>query len=193
MPRLLGSVAVVTGAGGGLGRGTALAFAKEGADVIALDVGRDLPEVPYELASGDEIQETVRQIKALGREAIGINANVRSQAELDDAVAQGLDRFGHIDILSVNHGVNSFGKFWELTEEQWATVIDINLTGVWRSVKAVTPHMIERLRGSIILTSSMNAVEAAPNYAHYCAAKAGVMHLAKVFGLELGRYGIGSH
>jgi NAD(P)-dependent dehydrogenase (short-subunit alcohol dehydrogenase family) len=132
----------------------------------------------------------VRQVEALDRRILAIDADVRDQAALDDAVARGIAEFGRIDILIANAGIWTQNPFWEITGQQWDEMIGVNLTGVWRSAKAVTPHMIERRSGSIALTSSTNGIEPGMNYAHYVTAKHGVIGLMKNIALELAPYGV---
>lgn len=192
MGRLDGKVALITGAGRGQGRSHAVAFAREGADIVALDIGDGarVESLEYDLASSADLQETVRAVEELDRRALAVEADVRSAAAVDDAVDQALAEFGRIDVLIANHGVLSLGKFWELTEQQWTEMLDVNLSGMWRITKAVVPHMIERLQGSIVMTSSVAGLEPSPAYTHYAVAKAGVISLAKNVAVSLGRFGI---
>jgi SDR family mycofactocin-dependent oxidoreductase len=190
MGLLDGKVVFVTGAGRCQGRAHALVSAREGADIIATDIAGHLDGLPYELATQADLDETVRLVEQLGRRAIGMVADVRSQTQLDQAVARGLEEFGRIDVLIANAGIVSLGKFWELSEAAWDDMIDIDLTGVWKSAKAVAPHMIERRTGSIVVTSSVLSGEPAVDYAHYCAAKAGATSLMKTMALELAPYDV---
>lgn len=190
MGRLDGKVALITGAGRGQGRSHALTLAREGASIIAVDVPEPLGSIEYELSSSADLADTVKQVEALDRRAIACEADARSQAALDAAVAEGLSEFGQIDILVGNHGVLSIEEFWKMSEERWTDMIDVCLNGMWRAVKAVTPHMIEREQGAICLTSSINAIETGPGYTHYNVAKAGVLMLMKNVALELGGYNI---
>jgi SDR family mycofactocin-dependent oxidoreductase len=190
MGMLEGKVALITGAARGQGRAHAIASAREGADVIVVDINEQIRSVGYPLATEDDLAETVREVEALDRRALSLTVDVRDQAQLDDAVAKGIAEFGKIDILIANAGIWTQAPFWELTEEQWDDMISVNLTGVWKTVKAVTPHMIERQTGSIVLTSSINGLEPASNFTHYTAAKHGVMGLMKSIAHELAQYGI---
>ena len=190
MGMLDGKVAFITGAARGQGRAHAVTCAREGADVVIVDVLDQLPSVPYKLAVQADLDETVRQVEALGRRAVAVKADVRSQRELDVAVAAGLAEFGKIDILIANAGIWTMGSFWELTDEQWEEMIAVNLTGVWKSAKAVAPHMIERRAGSIVIIASVNALEAGQYTAHYVAAKHGLIGLMRNIALELAPYGV---
>jgi len=185
-----GQVAFITGAARGQGRSHALTLAREGADVVLADVCAPIGTVPYPASTLDELKDTVAQVEALGRRAIAEQVDVRDQVGLDALVARGIAELGRIDILVANAGVWSKGRFWELTDEQWNDNVDINLTGVWRSAKAVAPHMIERQSGAIVMISSVNGMEAGLDYAHYIAAKHGVLGLMKSVALELARYNI---
>ena len=155
-----------------------------------MDIADQMGTVPYKMATQGDLDETVSQVEALDRRILAIKADVRDQQQLDQAVAQGIAEFGKIDILIANAGIWTMAPFWELTEDQWDEMIGVNLTGVWKSAKAVAPHMIERQTGSIVITSSTNGLEAGLNYAHYVAVKHGVIGLMKNIALELAPYGI---
>jgi SDR family mycofactocin-dependent oxidoreductase len=190
MGLLDGKVAFITGGSRGQGRAHAVTSAREGADVILVDVVDQIETVPYTTARAEDMAETVRQVEALDRRALAITGDVRSQESLDSAVARGIAEFGKIDILIANAGIWTQAPFWEITEQAWGQMVDINLSGVWRSAKAVAPHMIQRQSGSIVMTSSINGLEPGMNYAHYVAAKHGVIGLMKNVALELAPYGI---
>jgi len=190
MGMLDGKVAFITGGARGQGRAHAVTCAREGADVIVIDVPGQLASVSYELAAQADLEETVRLVEAHDRRAVAVRADVRSQGEIDAAVAAGIAEFGRIDILIANAGIWTLGSFWELSDEQWEEMIAVNLTGVWKSAKAVAPHMIGRRSGSIVITASVNALEAGQYTAHYVAAKHGLIGLMKNIALELAPYGI---
>lgn len=190
MGLLDGKVAWVTGAARGQGRAHAITLAREGADVIAIDIDRQIDTVPYPVAGADDLQETARAVEALGRRIVARIADVRSSEQLGAALANGLERFGHIDVLVANAGVFSQAPLWEMDEQTWDDVQDVNLKGVWRTLKAVAPHMLERGSGSIVLTSSVNGLIGNPGAAHYAAAKHGVLGLMKSAALEMGPRGI---
>ncbi|MEU6642829.1 mycofactocin-coupled SDR family oxidoreductase [Saccharomonospora sp. NPDC046836] len=190
MTLLEGKVALITGGSRGQGRAHAVTCAREGADVIIVDLMKPVVDVPYRLATSTDHAETVKQVEALGRKILAIEGDVRDQSTLDDAVARGIADFGGIDILIANAGIWTQGNFWELTEQQWDEMIGVNLTGVWKAAKAVTPHMIERKTGSIVITSSVNGLEPGAQYAHYVSAKHGVIGLMKNIALELAPFGV---
>jgi len=190
MPDLTGRVALITGAARGQGRSHALALAAAGADIVATDIGKPIATAPYELATPEDLAGTVRAVEELDRQCLGLECDIRSGAALDAAVAAALAQFGRIDILIANAGIWALGRLWELTDDQWQDMIDTNLTGTWRSIKAVVPSMIGNRRGSIVLTSSVNGFEAGAGMAHYVSAKHGVLGLMRNAALELGPYNV---
>ena len=187
-----GKVALITGAGRGQGRSHALKLASEGADVIAVDIGGGRVEtIPYELASEAELDVTVKEIEGIGRRAVKAVADVRSLSDLQAAVDAGLSELGKIDIVCANAGIGSWGVAWEMTEQQWKDMIDINLTGVFNTTRAALPSMVARGEGgSVVLTSSTAGLRAYANTAHYTAAKHGVIGLMKVLAQEAGAHRI---
>ena len=191
MGRVEGKVAFITGAARGQGRSHALRLAQEGADIIAVDICQDLATVPYPGATEADLAETVKQVEALDRRIVAQQADVRDLAALQRAVDEGLSQFGHLDIVCANAGIASFAPALDLTEEVWQDVIDTNLTGVWKTVKATAPAMVERGQGgSIVLTSSIAGLIAFPNLAHYTAAKHGVTGLMRTLAVELAPHSI---
>jgi NAD(P)-dependent dehydrogenase (short-subunit alcohol dehydrogenase family) len=131
-----GKVAFITGGARGQGRAHAVTCAREGADVIIVDAIEQLPTVRYQLATQADLDETVRLVEAHDRRAIAVKADVRSQEQLDAALAAGLAELGKVDILIANAGIWTLGSFWELTDEQWDEMIGVNLTGVTLPVDA---------------------------------------------------------
>ncbi len=190
MGMLDGKVALITGGARGQGRAHAVTCAREGADVVLVDILDGLPTVPYPLANAGDLEQTIRQVEAQGRRAVAVKGDVRSSEQLDAAVAAGIAEFGKINILIANAGIWTMAPFWELTDEQWEEMLAVNLTGVWRSAKAVAPHMISRGSGSIVITASVNGLEAGQLTAHYVAAKHGVIGLMKNLALELAPHGV---
>ncbi|MEJ2870511.1 mycofactocin-coupled SDR family oxidoreductase [Actinomycetospora sp. OC33-EN08] len=185
MGRLEGKVVFITGAARGQGRSHAVRLAQEGADVIAVDTSRPVDSVPYPLARPEDLAETVRLVEAMDRRIVAVDADVRDRESLDLAVAEGLREFGRLDIVLANAGVSSPAPVLELSETAWQEMIDINLTGVWRTLAASVPAIIEGGRGgAVVLTSSVAAVKANENIGHYSAAKAGLVALAKVAAKE---------
>jgi SDR family mycofactocin-dependent oxidoreductase len=190
MNSLNGKIALITGAARGQGRAHALALAAEGADVAIIDLCAPVGTVPYELATPAELKETADAVAALDRRVYAKQVDARDFVELQTAVSEAIAELGRIDIAVINHGIWSRGALWELSEQQWQDMIDINLTSVWKSLKAVAPHMIDNRNGAIVMTSSVAGLIGVPNSAHYAAAKHGVLGLMKTAALELGPFGI---
>ena len=191
MGRVSGKVALITGAARGQGRAHAVRLAEEGADIVAVDLCSPLDTVPYGLATPDDLAQTAKLVEEHDRRVIARQVDVRDLAGLQQVVSDAIADLGGLDIVVANAGIGSFAPIWELTEEQWSDVIDINLTGVWKTVKAAIPSMIEAGRGgSIILTSSLAGLVAFPNLGHYNAAKHGVTGLMRTLAVELAPYNI---
>jgi len=191
MGRVQGKVAFITGAARGQGRSHALRLAEEGADIIAVDICEDVATVPYGGATEADLAETAKEVEALDRRIVARKADVRDLAALTAVAAEGVAEFGGIDIVCANAGIGSFAPALDLDEETWQNVVDINLTGVWKTVKATAPGMVERGQGgSIILTSSIAGLIAFPLLAHYTAAKHGVTGLMRTLAVELAPHNI---
>lgn len=189
---LEGRVAFVTGAARGQGRAYAVRLAQEGADVIINDICAPVSEtIPYQGATPDDLAETVRLIEAEGRKVLARQVDIRDDAAVRTLVADGIEQFGRLDVVVANAGVLSWGRLWELTDEQWNSVIDVNLTGTWRTLRAAIPAMIEAGNGgSIIIVSSSGGLKATPGNGHYAASKHGLTSITNTLALELGEYGI---
>jgi SDR family mycofactocin-dependent oxidoreductase len=184
---LEGKVAFITGAGRGQGRSHAVRLAKEGADIIALDICADAVEtVPYGLSTSADLEETVALVEATGRRIIAGEADVRDLGQVQKVVDAGLGELGRIDVVCANAGVGSWSVSWEMSEQLWKDMIDVNLTGVFHTVRAAVPSMVERGEGgSVVLTSSTAGLIGYQHTAHYTAAKHGVLGLMKVLAQEL--------
>jgi SDR family mycofactocin-dependent oxidoreductase len=190
LPDLTGQVALVTGAGRGQGRSHCLALAEAGAAIAALDVCRDLGIPSYPLATRAELDEVVADVERLGRRALPLVADVRSPGEVDAAVAAVTETFGRLDVLVNNAAVVTSAPFWELSEQQWAAVVDTNLSGVWRTTKAAADLLRRSPRGRIVNIASTGGVRAVPEFAHYVAAKHGVVGLTRAMAIELANDGV---
>lgn len=189
--RVEGKVAFITGAARGQGRSHAVRLAQEGADIIAVDALKDIDTVTYPMATEEDLAETVRQVEETGRRIYSAHADVRDFDSLRIALDAGVEKFGHVDIVSANAGILSFGAVDELSEETWAQMIDINLTGVWRTAKAAIPHLVAQgTGGSIILTSSVAGLRSYGGVGHYVSAKHGVVGLMKTLAQELAEHHI---
>jgi SDR family mycofactocin-dependent oxidoreductase len=183
--RVEGKVALVTGAARGIGRACAVRLAEEGADVALLDIGRAIETVPYAPSTPDQLEETAEAVRASGRRALTLTADVRDGPAMRDAVEATVRQLGGLGILVAAAGVDSWANAWELSDEQWDTMIGVNLTGVWQSAKAATPPMIQAGGGVMVFIGSVLSYRANKQFAHYTAAKHGVLGLTRAFALEL--------
>jgi NAD(P)-dependent dehydrogenase (short-subunit alcohol dehydrogenase family) len=173
MGKLEGKVALITGAGSGIGRATALLFAKEGAKVSVVD---------YVPAGG---KETAKMVREAGGEAIFIEADVSKAADVEKMIKTTLDKYRRIDILYNNAGVMGAYAFTADTpEKKWDTILNINLKGVFLGSKHVIPVMLNQGGGVIINTASTAGIVGLPGLPAYCASKAGVIQLTKTMALE---------
>jgi NAD(P)-dependent dehydrogenase (short-subunit alcohol dehydrogenase family) len=190
--RVQGKVAFVTGGAAGLGRSHTLRLAGEGADVAVFDLGdshRDA-EPGYALSRQSELDTTITDVRATGRRALGLTGDVRSQDDLDAAVAATVAELGRVDILVANAGIALMDATWEMSREDWDLQLATNLTGVWQSCKAVIPHMIEQQYGRIILVASTLALKGVKGFAGYSATKAGVAGFGRALAAELAEHRI---
>ncbi|WP_024795749.1 mycofactocin-coupled SDR family oxidoreductase [Tomitella biformata] len=184
--RLDGNAALITGAARGIGRAQAVRFAEEGADLILVDRCAAVQHSTTPGATSADLAETVRQVEALGRRAIAAVADVRDQEALDAAVARGVRELGRLDIVCATAGISSSGPADTMPAEVWQTMLDVNLTGVWKTCKAAIPHMINADQGgSIILVSSIAGLRGLVGVGHYTAAKHGVVGLMRSLAKEL--------
>src|SRR3954470_10563832 len=173
---LEGRVAFVTGAARGQGRAHAVRLAREGADVIVSDICASVSDtIPYPGTTPEDLTETVRLVEAEGRKVLARQVDIRDDAAVRQLVSDAVEQFGRLDIVVANAGVLHWGRLWELTDEQWDTVIGINLTGTWRTLRATIPAMIEAGNGgSIVVVSSAAGLRATPGNGHYAASKYGL-------------------
>jgi SDR family mycofactocin-dependent oxidoreductase len=187
-----GRVALVTGAARGQGRAHALRLANDGADIIAIDIcGPVSDSITYPPATSEQLADTVSGVEATGRNILARTVDVRDLAAQQQVVAEGIERFGRLDILVVNAGVLSWGRLFEMTEEQWDTIIEVNLSGAWKTVRAAVPAMIKAGNGgSVIMVSSVAGLKATPGNGHYSAAKHGMVGITNALALEVGEFGI---
>jgi (+)-trans-carveol dehydrogenase len=187
--RVEGKVAFITGAARGQGRAHAVRLAQEGADIIAVDICKKIDTVDVIAASTPEdLAETADLVKGHNRRIFTAEVDVRDYDALKAAVDTGVEQLGRLDIIVANAGIGNGGQTLDKTSEaDWTAMIDINLSGVWKTVKAGVPHILAGGRGgSIILTSSVGGLKAYPHCGHYVAAKHGVVGLMRTFAVELG-------
>jgi SDR family mycofactocin-dependent oxidoreductase len=188
--RLAGKVALITGAARGIGRAQAVRFAEEGADVIGLDICGPVETVAVPASTPEDLDETARLVREAGGGIVIDVVDVRDADALRNAADRGVAAFGGLDIVCATAGITSRGLATELPEAIWQTMLDINLTGVWRTCKVAAPHLIARGSGSIILVSSIAGLRGLLGVAHYTAAKHGVVGLMRSLANELAPHGI---
>jgi (+)-trans-carveol dehydrogenase len=191
--RVEGKVAFITGAARGQGRSHAVRLAQEGADIIAVDVCKPIVQnTTIPAATPEDLAETADLIKGLNRRIVTAEVDVRDYDALKAAVDSGVEQLGRLDIIVANAGIGNGGDTLDKTSEyDWQEMIDVNLSGVWKSVKAGVPHIIAGgSGGSIILTSSVGGLKAYPHCGSYVAAKHGVVGVMRSFAVELGQHKI---
>jgi SDR family mycofactocin-dependent oxidoreductase len=181
--------ALVTGAARGQGRAHAVTLARLGYDVVCFDVPQGLTTLPYQTATTEDLQETCALVETLDRRAVPVTGDVRSTAALQAAVAAAAE-LGEVSVVVANAGICSFARFDEITDEQWDEMIAVNLSGVFRTLRAAIPTMRAQGHGRLLATASMAGRGGSPHLAHYAAAKAGVISLIKTLALELGSSGV---
>lgn len=180
MSGLDGKVVVVTGAAKGTGRVHCQRFADEGADVIALDTA-DL---------ADELNGTATRVRDRGRRCVAATADVRDADAMTTAIDAAVAELGRLDVVIANAGVHTAGApAWELSDDTWRHTLDINLTGVWHTVKSAVRHMGDS-GGSVVIISSTNGIRGTANTAHYTASKHALVGLARTLANELGERSI---
>ncbi|WP_433503024.1 mycofactocin-coupled SDR family oxidoreductase [Pseudonocardia halophobica] len=191
---LEGKVAFVTGAARGQGRSHAIELAREGADIIAVDIAHDLPELGlgYSLASSEDLAETAAEVEKLDRRVVTAEVDVRDGDALAAALATGVTELGRLDIVAANAGIAANKvPTHEITDEAWEQMLSINLTGVWKTCKVAVPHLVAGGRGgSMILTSSMAGLRGYQGIGAYTSAKHGVVGLMRVLAAELAQHSI---
>jgi NAD(P)-dependent dehydrogenase (short-subunit alcohol dehydrogenase family) len=180
MANLTGKVALVTGAGSGIGKATALLLAQQGARVAALS------------HTAEEIEQTAREISANGTEGLALKADIAREEEIQRAVQQIIERWGRLDIVFANAGINgTWAPIEELTLDEWSRTINTNLTGTFLTIKYAVPHL-KKQGGSIVITASVNGTRIFSNTGAtaYSTTKAGQVAMAKMLAVELARSNI---
>jgi SDR family mycofactocin-dependent oxidoreductase len=183
--RVSGKRVLITGAARGLGRSHAVRLAEEGADLILVDICKSLTQIEYPLATEEDLAETARLVKGLGRRCVSRVVDVRDDVELREAVDDGVDELGGLDSAVANAGVLTIGPWDRTTLDDWRTVVDVNLIGVWNTCAAAIPHLLDQGGGSLVNMSSAGAVKGFPLQTPYTAAKYGVVGLTLALANEL--------
>lgn len=183
MGKLEGQVAFITGAARGQGRSHAVRLAEEGADILAVDLCRQIESVSYPMPTPEDLEQTVKEVEALGRRIFARQVDVRDAASLQQVFDEGVQALGPASIVLANAGIGAGGSGVS-AEQQWDDVIGVNLTGVWNTGRVAIPSMVERRQGgSIVLTSSTGGLMGvgipAPGFLGYTAAKHGVIGLMR--------------
>jgi SDR family mycofactocin-dependent oxidoreductase len=188
---LRGKVAVITGAARGIGRATAVAFAREGADIVGIDICAPVSlRSGVEAASPEQLEETGRLVQTAGGRWIDRVLDQRDLLALRSSAEWAEKEFGGIDILFANAGIQAFKPLLEMEDEDWGIQIDVNLTGTANAIRAFAPSLVKRGGGRIIVTSSTQGRHGTLHGAAYSASKWGIIGLMKSAALELGKYGI---
>ncbi|GAA3718730.1 mycofactocin-coupled SDR family oxidoreductase [Gordonia hankookensis] len=190
MGRVAGRVALVTGAARGIGRAQVLRFAEEGADIIAVDICRSVETTVTPPSTPEDLAEVTVLAEKLGARVVSAVVDVRDGEALRGTVDAAVADLGGLDIVCATAGITSKGAAVELGDDEWDTMLDVNLTGVWQTCKASAPHLIEQGGGAMILTSSIAGLRGLSGVAHYVSAKHGVVGLMRSLAHELAPYGI---
>ncbi|WP_018177852.1 mycofactocin-coupled SDR family oxidoreductase [Jongsikchunia kroppenstedtii] len=187
-----GKVAYITGIARGMGRNHAVRLAQEGASIIGIDIAGPIADhTTYPPSAPEDLAETIKLVEEAGGKILARQADVRDLKAQQDIVDEGIELFGGLDFVIANAGALTWGAVHELSEEAWDDLININLSGAWRTLKATVPHMIEAGKGgSIVLVSSVAGLKAMPLQASYSASKYGVVGLAQTAAKELGKHRI---
>jgi SDR family mycofactocin-dependent oxidoreductase len=190
MGRLDDKVAFVTGAARGQGRAHAIGMAREGADIIAVDLCSEVPEIKYEASTSDDLAETVRGVAAVGRRILAVQADCCDSAAMEAAAHDGAAHLGGIDIAVIGHGIHSPGGWRDTTVERFDQIIEVNLSSFWRTARAVIPHIIARGGGSLMMTASVAGQRPSGENLAYATSKAAVISLVKSLAIGLGPHNV---
>jgi (+)-trans-carveol dehydrogenase len=188
---LAGKVALITGGARGQGRAHALRLAEQGVDIVVCDACTSVAAAGYEMPTVEDLQETAQLVQDLDRRVIARRVDVRDLAALEALVSETRQELGRLDMVIANAGIASYGMALELSDETWREVIDINLIGVWQTIRAAVPLMIEGGRGgAVVLTSSSAGARGLYGLVHYVSAKHGVVGMTKALANEFGQHNI---
>ncbi|GLE53906.1 mycofactocin-coupled SDR family oxidoreductase [Mycobacterium montefiorense] len=188
--RLVGKVALITGAARGIGRAQAVRFAQEGADIVALDVCGPVETVAIPHSTPADLEQTAALVAAAGVRVHTEIVDVRDLDGVQAATDRGVERFGGLDAVCATAGITSRGMAVELNENAWRAMLDVNLTGVWHTCRAAAPHLIARGAGAMVLTSSVAGLRGLVGVAHYTAAKHGVVGLMRSLANEFAPHNV---
>src|SRR5690606_18935120 len=182
--------AFITGVARGQGRAHAVRLAREGAQIIGVDLAGPLPGVPYDSATTEDLDETRRLVEAEGSKSHLVQCDVRDFDGLRAVVEDGVAQFGGLDVVVANAGICIPETWDEITPTSFRDTLDINVTGAWNTVTVAAPHLIARGGGSVVLTSSLAGVKMQPFMIHYTASKHALTGMARAFAAELGQHNI---
>lgn len=185
-----GKTIFITGAAKGQGRAAAIAFAREGANVIGFDLGNKIEYPAYNNGGSEHLESLQQEIEDNGGKFIGVTGDVRNYEDIQKAVNVGVEKFGTIDILFNNAGISAYGYAHELSENEWDAMIDINLKGSFLTAKAIIPIFIKQKSGVIINNSSVAGLRGMNRLSHYAASKWGLVGLTKSWAIELAPYNV---
>lgn len=190
MTSLTGKVALVTGAGRGLGRSYAVRLAEAGAAIIAVDICAPVEGIPYAMATTEDLAQTQKLVEATGSAIFTAAVDIRDFDLLSSTLDRAVGELGGLDIVVANAGVAVTGQSDEFSQAQWDATIGVNLTGTWKTFRASTPHLVRRGGGSIIATASVAGLVGVPFLDPYAASKHGVVGLVRAYSLQLGEKNI---
>jgi SDR family mycofactocin-dependent oxidoreductase len=190
MAELDGRVALITGAARGIGRATATMLAREGADVVAVDVAAPVEGNPQSMGTEQELAETASLVEAEGRRCLSVKADVRDATAMEQAARDAVGQLGGLDIVVANAALTVHNPFARMTDAQWQLVLDVNLMGIVRTVRAALPHLVERGYGRIVTLSSVGGRGGTPGGPAYAASKWAIIGVTKTIALEHAADGI---
>jgi SDR family mycofactocin-dependent oxidoreductase len=190
MGKFDGKAVLITGGARGQGRSHALQFAKEGADIVVADIAEQIETVPYTMSNESQLAETVKLVEEYDQRCVSVKGDMSRSEDVQHVVDTAVAELGRLDIVIINHGVLSLAPVAEMTDQQWYDVLESDLSGVFKTMRATIPHLVQQESGRIIATSSMAGRTGLPTVAHYCAAKWGVIGLVKSVAREVAGQGV---
>ena len=185
-----GKTAFITGGARGIGLGTAKELAQAGADIVLYDVAKQIDLVPYPLATVEDLEAAQAEVEELGVNCLAIQGDVRDGAQQAEAMAQAVEEFGSLDFVIVNAGVTQLGPLDILSDEEISLVLDINLTGAMKTIKAAAPYLREQNSGRIVLLSSVTGRGGTAFFPVYSASKWALIGLSKGTAEMLGPHNV---